>query len=491
MTTAEKWVLVPVIAIGAYVALVPGLSLIPGIDPFNEKRALQIGLLVLTGSVTVATRSTRTEWLSTFYHAPLAGRWGLGIVLGLGGLSAGLAPAPYSAVLELSHFVLLFVAAGAVATAVRRVPRWTDRILFGAVVLSALLYAVYFFVGYGVSIALPSLDIGRETVSGFANTRFFNQYQTWTLPLLVGALFVLPSEWRVSKGTVFVLAALWWTLTFASNVRGTVVAVAVASGIVWFLFGRRAHRWLKVLVGTLVLGGALYYVLFTLGGGVAPQVVERMGQVGESRRLQHWSKCLRMAWAHPWLGVGPMHYAWPPYDFARAAHPHSVFFQWVAEWGIPSTAIMSTLTVWGGWRWLDRECEDATTASWRENGIRIAVVASLLAGAAHSMVSGIVVMPVSQVLLVLVGGWAWGRYLRHGEGAPGSVSVRAHVLLAVMVVASMAVVGSSLKDLATRQERQSAFLNAVDRRAFSPRYWKQGYIGVRDSTVIERARIDW
>lgn len=491
MTTEEKWLLVPVIAASAYVALVPSLSLIPEVGPFNEKRALQAGLLVLIGAVIVAPRSTRTEWLATFYRIPLAGRWGLGIVFGLAGLSATLAPAPYYALLEFGHFALLFVAAGAVATAVRRVPKGTERILFGVIVLSALLYAVYFFVGYAVSIALPSLEIGRETVSGFANTRFFNQYQTWTLPLLVGALFVLPAEWRVSRGTVFVLAALWWTLIFASNVRGTVVAIALAAGSVWVLIGRNAHRWLKMLVGTLALGGVFYYVLFTLGGGVAPQVVERMGEVGESRRLQHWSKCLRLAWGHPWLGVGPMHYAWPPFDFARAAHPHDAFLQWLAEWGIPSTAIMSTLTLWGGWRWLDREQEHAGDASGRENGIRVAVVVSLLAGAAHAMVSGVIVMPVSQVLLVLVCGWAWGRYLRDTEGSSVSPSLGAQSLLVVLVVAFMAVVGSSFKELAERKERQEAFLEAVDRQAFSPRYWKQGYIGVRDSTVIERARIDW
>lgn len=476
--------------LSAYIAVVPSISLIPALELYNEKRALQIGVVLAVGAVLLVSSTTRRRWLTIFFNLPNRARWGLGAVLGLGVLSAALAPAPFYAFLELSHFVLLFVAAGVVASAVRQAPQQTERVLLGAVVVGVLLYAIYFAVRYGGALAFPALEIGRETVGGFANTRFFNQYQTWTLPLLGGAVLALPTRWKGGKAGILLLAALWWALIFASNVRGTVVAMGVAAIGVWLLFRKQAYRWLGVQAAALLGGGVLYYVLFTLGGGVAPQVVERMGEVGQSRRVQHWAKCLDMAWTHPWLGVGPMHYAWPPYDFAPAAHPHNAFFQWLAEWGIPSTGIMSGLTVWGGWQWMQQERDEANTNETRSNAVRVALTASILAGAAHAMVSGLLVMPVSQILLVLVGGWAWGRY-QPGSQFPrssGGLSKWAQGTLCAVLVGSMMVVGSSLRNLATVEERRSSFLEAVERNQLSPRYWTQGYIGVRDSSVIERAR---
>jgi hypothetical protein len=59
-----------------------------------------------------------------------------------------------------------------------------------------------------------------------------------------------------------------------------------------------------------------------------------------------------------------------------------------------------------------------------------------------------------------------------------------------VLVVSVVGVGSSLRVLSTIKERQSAFVKAADRLSFSPRYWQQGYIGVRDSSVAKRTRLD-
>lgn len=490
MEIEDKWSLAFVGIVGAYVVLAPSISVIPSLGPYNEKRTLQIGVLLAIGGILLVSPMARKRWLTVFSEVPSLALWGLGVVLGLGVLSAALAPAPFFGFLELTHLGLLFVLAGAVASSVRHDRETTERLLLGAVAIGVLLYAVAFAVGYGMSIALPALEIGRETIGGFANTRFFNQYQTWSLPLLVGAVLALPKQWRVSRGVVFFLAALWWTLVFASNVRGTVVAIAIGAGGVGFLFQKHSYRWLGALIASVLAGGVLYYLLFTIGGGLAPEVMERLGHVGQSRRLQHWRKCLDMAWTHPWLGVGPMHYAWPPYDFARAAHPHNAFMQWLAEWGIPSTIIMSGLTVWGGWTWMKHERGRAGSASRASTVVAVSLVVAVLAGAAHALVSGLIVMPVSQVFLVLVGGWVWGRYRDEEASVEVDFSVRSHALFCVLLIGSMAIVGSSLRALSTVEERRSAFLESVDRDAYSPRYWLQGYIGVRDSTVIERARRD-
>jgi hypothetical protein len=141
---------------------------------------------------------------------------------------------------------------------------------------------------------------------------------------------------------------------------------------------------------------------------------------------------------------------------------------------------------------MQQEKDEAETSDTRANGVRVALVASVLAGAAHAMVSGLLVMPVSQVLLVLVGGWAWGRYRHEHQSSRASPSFSkwAHASLCAVLLGSIVVVGNGLRDLGAAEERRSSFLEAVERNQLSPRYWTQGYIGVRDSSVIERARRD-
>jgi O-antigen ligase len=475
--------------VGAYVVLVPTFSFIPSLGLFNEKRALQVGVLIAVAGGLLGLRAARRRWLLAFYKLPLAARWGLGGVLGLGLLSSALAPAPFYALLDVGHFVLLFVAAGVVASEVRRAPTWTQRAILGIVAVSGGLYAVYFVVGYGAHLAVPDIKPWPDGGTNYANIRFFNHYQTWTLPLLAGIVLSLPRRWRVGRGLTLGLVALWWALVFASNVRGTVVAMGVATIGSGLLFRGRAKKWLLIQAAGVLLGLGLYYLLFS--AGEAPRAADKFGDPAQyARRLRHWRVCLEMAGAHPILGIGPMHFAWLPYPFTEPASPHSALMRWLAEWGVPSTIAMVGLTGWGGWQWMKQERETGSTPNGVPDAISVALVASVLAGAAHSMVSGLTLAPLSQMLLVLVGGWAWGRYRHVDRGTETVASVRSHVLLCTLLLGSMAVVGGSLKDLSTIEERRSAFAEARDRNRLSPRYWAQGYIGVRDSSVIKRARGD-
>jgi len=476
--------------IAAYVIFVPTLSFIPPLSPFNEKRVLQIGVLIALACSLLAVRSARQRWLETFIGLPLTARWGLGGVFGLGLLSSALAPAPFYAFLEVGHFALLFVAAGIVASEVRHAPRGTQRALLGVVIVSAGLYAVYVAVGYGAHLAVADIKPWPEGGTNYANVRFFNHYQTWTLPLLAGIVLSLPRRWRAGRGLAFGLVALWWALVFASNVRGTVVAMGVTAVGVGLLYRWRAKNWLLVQAAGLLLGFGLYHFLFSTG--TAPPVADKFGEVSpDSRRLQHWRVCLKMAWAHPILGIGPMHFAWLPYPFTEPASPHSALMRGLVEWGVPSTIAMVGLTGWGGWQWMKQERETESTPNGVPDAISVALVASVLAGAAHSMVSGLTLAPLSQMLLVLVGGWAWGRYRHADWGTEMDSSLRSHVLLGALLLASMAVVGGSLKDLSTVEERRSSFREATDHRnRLSPRYWAQGYIGVRNSLDTEQYQTD-
>ncbi|MCS3858330.1 hypothetical protein [Salinibacter ruber] len=262
-----------------YIIFAPSLSALPDIGPFNEKRALQIGLLLAVGAVFLAFPAVRRYWLVEVCNLHVSPWWGLGLVLTGGVLSSLRAPATFYAFLEVGHFLLLFVMAGVIAAVVRRSPQQTDRWILGAVALSTMLYAVFFGVGYGMHLTNEEIKIWPSNGTNYANIRFFNHYQTWTLPLLGGILLSIPKDWNIARGGVLGLIALWWALIFASNVRGTIVAMGVAAVGVGLLFRRHAKPWLLVQAAGLLAGIGLYYLLFSKGG--SPPVVEKFSEGGD------------------------------------------------------------------------------------------------------------------------------------------------------------------------------------------------------------------
>jgi O-antigen ligase len=494
----NQWESLLVWTLGAYIVMVPSISFFPSVSPFNEKRALQIGLMIVIGLAFLISQKWRQRWLSTFGRLPSSARWMLAFVLGLGLLSSALAPAPFYAFLEVGHFLLLFVLAGVVATVVQSVPKQSAKILLGLVVVSGLLYTVHFFAVYAEYLAAPDVDLWTvpefqawpDRKTNFANIRFFNHYQTLTLPLLAGSVLAVPKRLRLAKLPLFGVMVLWWALIYASNVRGTILAMIVATLGVVLLFRSKAKKWILVQLLGFLLGLGLFYLLFSTGS--APSVVDKVSDASTySRRLQHWQRCLEMAWTHPLLGAGPMHFAWPPYHYAITASPHNTFMQWSAEWGVSATITISGLALWGIWSWIRQERTNFKENSIVSGGVSVGLVAAVIAGATHSMVSGLTLAPLSQMLFVLVGGWAWGRYQFRGEDDPSTDSFFwAHIILCALLASSVLVVGNSFRDLASATERRVAFMNSVERNKLSPRYWTQGYIGVRDSSVIERARRD-
>lgn len=134
-------VFIPVWSVMGYIIFAPSLSALPDIGPFNEKRALQIGLLLAVGAVFLAFPAVRRYWLVEVCNLHVSPWWGLGLVLTGGVLSSLRAPATFYAFLEVGHFLLLFVMAGVIAAVVRRSPQQTDRWILGAVALSTMLYA--------------------------------------------------------------------------------------------------------------------------------------------------------------------------------------------------------------------------------------------------------------------------------------------------------------------------------------------------------------
>lgn len=241
----------------------------------------------------------------------------------------------------------------------------------------------------------------------YMNHRFLNHVESILLPLLLLPLLLPVARWvRVASwiGLAGGLALLWRT-----GGRGTLIAfTAFAFGLPWLL-NTQARLILRTMAIAFASGAAIYMLLFVLPiyllglqDTITGNAAQRLTGVNDATRIH----LLKLAWQstaeHPWLGIGPMHYAHLMYP--RAAHPHNSVMQMMSEWGVPAAVIAMALLV----RLLMRRI-DEIRAQLDGSSARIFTAVCLLTtlvGCIDSLVSGTLVMPVSQTWWYVAAGCA-------------------------------------------------------------------------------------
>lgn len=180
---------------------------------------------------------------------------------------------------------------------------------------------------------------------------------------------------------------------------------------------------------------------------------------------------------HPFLGIGPMHFAYWTREIA--ASPHNAVLLWLAEWGVPAAALMVFLWAWGGLAYAAFVKRQATAGLTDFTALfRTPLLAALTGASAQSMVDGVFIAPVSQTLFALLAGWALGSV----QGAKAAPNLTAGftsrvALLMVLLTATFGVVQGVWNDIGRLEERQNAFLaiHGQEQTLF-PRFWAHGLI---------------
>lgn len=380
----------------AALVFLPSYGLIPWVFTYDEKRLVTLLLLVASG-ISLATLPSAS--------APLAkisakGRLLLLSILLLGLTSAALAQSSRHSLLEVTFFVGLF--SFAVLFAAQTNPNWIRAVVI-ALAVGAAIYALRTITVYlAILIAGDPLKL-PEPFTGFTNRRFFNQYQIWTLSL-TAVPFLLTSirPARLRHGFV-ALAVVWWTLLFASGSRGALLAVIAGLLATRWLLGPATNPVLTRLILAAAAGFGLYLVAFDLIpwliGIESFLATARYADFGSPGRIALWSAALEQIRADPLFGIGPMHLAWVP--SAYAAHPHNSVLQLAAEWGLPCTALILSAMVLAARAWT-RHCRAQLTDSPQDSLPETLLTLSLSMGLAYSLFSGVIVMPLSQLLFALV-----------------------------------------------------------------------------------------
>lgn len=456
-----------------------GLSLfVPG--GHDGQRVLQIGFLLIVCAL-MLTGPSRIDYL-----ASLGGTgWGrfLSLFFALGTLSAAMAVSPRHAFYELASLLLLLLLSVAVA---REIAHDSARylsyvlkllgffcLLYAARILATTLFAL-------ISGLQP--DIG-DFAPGFSNYRLFNHAQTVALPLLV-LLFHLDKPGARTRPLWFLLAAFWWAVLFVTAGRGTFIGLVLGCAVAGYLRRGHALALCRAMLLTGLMGVAIYAVLFyvlPLACGLQPfgeftRLAQRSVNSPTSSRTQLWWFAIELIRAHPFLGVGPLHYAHEAAGIQGAAHPHDWPLQIGAEWGLPALLCLC------GAIGLAMRCLLRTGALISQGDMRQQAMLTvwLLTGVAilvDGLVSGSLVMPASQLIISLYLGCAGGWVLACRPPRTLAVPSGWRRLLAIAIVLASAVaLGRGAwpeigRVLSGERVRPEAPLRSIE----YPRLWRDGF----------------
>jgi hypothetical protein len=454
---------------------------------YDTKRLLEIGLLLVGAFCAAGVPRLRAGWTATFQALPRTARWGLGAVLALGIASALTAPMPRYGLLEVAHLSLLFSLGLVAASLCRTHPVRFVQGLLAAVGAGAVLYVVVIFGTNYVQHLVGNTKLWPGGEIGYGNRRFFNHVQAWSLPLLVLPALI-PSLRRIPGmcAGVCALTACWWMLLWASNGRGIVLSMVIALAGIALIFRKKAWPWVKWQLAAGAGGGLLYGLFFQVIATDNSSLVKRTSHLADKLEAGHrygrfidWQHAAEAMAQTPWLGLGPMHTAYYPNELWPTTHNAvlTFFFEWGALVGI----FMLGMALWGLWAWgrQSRQREAAQSDGPWLRAARIALTGSILAAGANATVSGVIVMPASQVMMVLVLGGALGLYLpHHTPSASTRISGAQWALIVFLMVSAGVLVWAISPDVFSLSERFAEWVFEKETLWLQPRYWSPGNFGL-------------
>ena len=474
----------------AYIVLVPSIDLLPVIGRYDEKRLLECVLLLLAALCPLISSNIQGQLIRLATRIPVWNRRLLLILVAIGLISSFLATSPGRAILDVSVYVLLFIACLMIALQYHHLGEVFDRLVVNALLLTSAFSLTSFIAAYTAANIEPVPLLHWDLFGNFSHIRFFSQFQSWTLPLIVLPLLLVNKPTGLRLWIPLLLAGGWWFLLLTSGTRGTLLGLIVAAIVTAVAFGRRALPWFKWQGCALLIGLSVYILVFLLPPLLASTDTSAIQQGTLGRSLTHssgrfhlWKDAGSMIAQHPILGIGPMHYACGVTNDI-AAHPHNAVLQIAAEWGVPAALITIYIFVSGFIAWIK---QGRTRLAPGHGGASAtaqimlypALLASLTTASIHALFSGVINMPLSQVSMILVIGWMLAIYF---GPAPASATVpgkRASASLLWSLLFLGAVCGllaGIVPDLMNFGELMNNDHMPLGATQLMPRFWQQGLI---------------
>jgi len=437
---------------------------------YDGARFMELVLLISLAALLLVIPVWRHQALQAIDSTPNTVKRGLGASIILALTSSLFAQFPEQSLQEVSLFLLLLIFGIICQFLTRQYKKLMDHLFIASISLGSLLFICHFIVSYQAAIVTSTTFSWITPFVSFSNVRFFSQYQAYTLPILVVPLvaFNIPFRWRVMA---FMLLALWWALHFATGTRSVWFALMVMALFLLVLLPGRARHWLAWQFFAMLIGCFIYstFDYFTINNGLYGLGGITKRGLSDSGRWPLWLSAFEMIKDHPLLGIGPMHFAFN--NFPIAAHPHNAVLHIAAEYGLPAALIVGYLVV----ALLKTAVAWCIKPTYSENPqINIALTASLVCGLCDSLLSGNIIMPQSQVILFMVGGWLIGRNqtmaLKTAKRQSLHNSWRTLILIAVVLL----LITIQLKGVQNYYVDMKRQRFAVPEYAH-PRFWNNGH----------------
>lgn len=397
-------------------------------------------------------------------------KWQLWLLLSLGCISALLSPFSVWPWVELATFTCL----AGLCLVVFFVQQQDERVA-AAIVMGMFVAVLLLLVTCAASLAMV-FSAGMELipsilVAGFDNPRWLAQFQAISLPVL--AMVVASCSTRPKQAGAFLVLSLWWFVAIIQGSRG----VCVSMGVTMLLFACfRQARWWSLLQLKAIIAGSVFWALLVLVLVPLFDIPVNFDLAGRlsfrsAGRVEIWLFAIERIGQNPLWGLGPMSFQASP---VYGGHPHNALIQIAYEWGLPALLVLLgagctlAVMVW-------RRCDNR--ALWENvahSHMVTVLMASLLSASIDAMVSGVIVMPYSQMWLAIVIGLLWFQLAPSVSAiAMGRADRVAKMVFGVLVLVS----AIGLAVMAASQYEGLKTLDIRDKTVReSPRYWFQGSI---------------
>jgi putative inorganic carbon (hco3(-)) transporter len=324
-------------------------------------------------------------------------------------ISAYLAQSTRHAIIEISVFAGLCYLSLFVAHLYHNNKRKFIQQITFALWASIVLYMLSFYTGYITATIFKTPLQWPFPFTGFSNIRSFNQYQLWTLGLVCLPLLAFNLKKNARIILYFALVA-WWVLLFYSASRGVLVAWLAGILLTAAIYKKSAWPFLRLQFINITLGYCSYYLLFNVipAANESTLVTGTITRGTTYDRIGLWQQAIILIRESPIFGVGPMHYAW---YIPTNGHPHNSVLQLAAEWGLPATLIILSIAGYGIYCWLKKfNVGKLQVANKLDSNLAILLFFTIITNAAYSLVDGVIVTPISQVLMFTMIGLMIGFY---------------------------------------------------------------------------------
>jgi O-antigen ligase len=455
-------------------------DILKGYAYYDSKRIFEMALLGCMTFTFVLSQSQRVSWLQTFHKIPTLNRVFITGFFLLGLISSLLAPVMKMALLEtalylLFSFFILFIAA--------QRKQWEqsyDTILLGIVFLSIVSYLAIILKIYAVHL-VTNKHIAA-LYPGFMNPRFFAQYQTWTLSLVLLPIFLYKRKWI--KISCWAIALAWWVLAVSNGSKALLLSQLIAFTFSAIYYHRTllpgVQKKISVIIASVFLVCLTAYGLYHFNIQNAPSKkhtnTSNISNIFKAKnsvddRLNLWKSAVHFIETKPILGIGPMHFAHDyisPNGFAHN-NPHNSLLTITAEWGILAGLLFSILLGSATLTWLKRMPPTPLT---------IALSSTWIASWCFSLFSGVIITPISQIMLCLIGGWMLGNYHAKTKSQSNSnPKLYQHLLLLILTISACVVIYIAIFPQVMHLSSQEIhWLYSQKMMRFFPRFWLQGRI---------------